>query len=132
MLRIGYDQAAFEEAVQEVILAPKSRDEWEKAMRQKRREKAGLTQEEEEQQGEESQQTAETGTEIDDKVTTTTTSVPAPSLAPVNKEHLAFVVSTFPPSGESICCILHASGIPSGCASGRPGEIRLVRALRPR
>ncbi|ORY79713.1 hypothetical protein BCR35DRAFT_304532 [Leucosporidium creatinivorum] len=77
ILRIGYDQAAFEEGVREVILEPRGREEWEA---HKRRLALGEDVQEEQEEKKVEQATEEKKVE-------------QPAGAPVNKDHVAFIVS---------------------------------------
>lgn len=93
MLRIGYDLAAFERAVREVILEPRTKEDWLKEVDRRRKEARGETGEDAsvagaehaEEKGEQEAAAAIGGAPNGDKK--------EQPVVVVNKEHLAYVVS---------------------------------------
>lgn len=83
LMRIGYDQAEFEEGLREVVLEPRDEAGW----RKRCREKKGL--DDEPSDGDEKKEQDSEGQvqKVDGKDASEVTP------APVNKEHVAFIVS---------------------------------------
>ena len=79
ILRISYDQQAFEEGVREVILEPRSREGWERHRRG-------------EGEGDGDEGTEKNEMKKDDEVKP---QQQQKEVMPVNKDHLAFIVSCF-------------------------------------